>query len=141
MNAKIKALLNAVDAGPEDADVTVDGDTYSYGPGEYLVLTDDEANAKTTYAILDSLWAFNASFISDHAHQQLDDRAIVALQKMQNDLCESANPLVRALIKNIGRFVQDAIRADGRGHFLASYDHEEIEARVDGETYFVYRVN
>lgn len=33
--------------------------------------------------------------------------------------------------------VADAIRCDGRGHFLSQYDGEEVEA---GE-FFIYRLN
>ena len=35
----------------------------------------------------------------------------------------------------IDKFVDDAIDTDGRGHFISSYDGEEVEA----EEYFIYR--
>ena len=38
-------------------------------------------------------------------------------------------------------FIEDAISADGRGHFLSSYDSEEVEIDIDDETYFAYRLN
>lgn len=34
-----------------------------------------------------------------------------------------------------------AIRADGRGHFMSSYDGEENEEIVEGETFYIYRIN
>lgn len=108
----------------------VDGD-------EYLVLTDDEADEAAKEHILDSLWAFNADFIASHANANLDKGAIEALQEMQGKLCESANPIVKAMIKDIDHFVDDAINCDGRGHFLSPYDGEENES---GE-YFIYRIN
>ncbi len=35
----------------------------------------------------------------------------------------------------------DAASADGRGHYLAGYDHEENEIKHAGRTWYVYRVN
>lgn len=35
----------------------------------------------------------------------------------------------------------DVIRADGRGHFLSSYDGEENSVTIDGIEYFIYRIN
>jgi hypothetical protein len=46
---------------------------------------------------------------------------------MQSKLCEDAAPLIEALIDDMDAFIRDAISADGRGHFLAGYDHEEHE--------------
>lgn len=37
-------------------------------------------------------------------------------------------------------WIRDA-RFDGRGHFLASYDGAEEEEQVNGEWYYIYRVN
>jgi hypothetical protein len=60
---------------------------------------------------------------------------------LQKDLCEDANPPVEALIKDMDHFVSDAISADGRGHFLSSYDSEEQETEIDSITYYYYRLN
>jgi hypothetical protein len=54
---------------------------------------------------------------------------------------EDANPLVEALIKDMDHFVSDAISSDGRGHFLSSYDSEEVELRINGEYLYAYRLN
>jgi hypothetical protein len=56
---------------------------------------------------------------------------------MQGKLCESARPIVEALIEDMDHFVSDAICADGRGHFLSQYDGEENE---EGE-FYIYRTN
>lgn len=101
--------------------------------GEYLVLTDKEANAKAGEYILDSLWAFNASFLQYYLRGDLDEKTITTLQER----CEDANPALLALVKNKKDLVDDAISADGRGHFLNTYDGEENEA----EGYFIYRMN
>lgn len=110
---------------------------------EYLVLTDKEADEKTADYIKDSLWAFNADFILKHTavYEETTDREdaeiIKALQMVQGSICESANALVRALIVDIDAFIEDAVDADGRGHFLASYDGEENESG----NFYIYRTN
>lgn len=113
---------------------TYDDDTFESEDGdEYLVLTDREADKKAHEYILDSLWAFNADFIFAHsdAFVNLSDweqeQAIKSLTEMQGKLCESTNGLVRCLIADIEEFVDDAIVADGRGHFISSYDGVEID--------------
>src|SRR5262245_39617551 len=85
-------------------------------------------------AVIDSLWAFNTSFIvgflarhhraARHAFGSPDvERAI---KKVQESLCEDAGPLIRVLIgPHLTAFVEEAISADGRGHFLSQYDGEE----------------
>lgn len=105
--------------------------------GEYLVLTDLEADSKTDEYIRETLWAFNASFIASHSTHGWSDRCIKALEKMQGELCEDANPIVAALIEDMDKFIKDAICEDGRGHFLAFYDSCENESGA----YFIYRTN
>lgn len=52
--------------------------------------------------------------------------------------CESANEIVfLPIIEDFEDFVSDAIDADGRGHFLSTYDGEEVEH----EGFYLYRVN
>lgn len=138
------------DATPEELQpVTVDrafdsrDNTFRMPCGDYKVLTDEEADEETREVILESLWAFKADFIIRHTEfwntctglEAMD--AEDALEEMQGKLCESANALVRALIADIDKFVEDAIDADGRGHFLAFYDGLEDESGK----YYVYRTN
>ena len=117
--------------------------TFEILGGEYRVLTDEEADEATAENIKDSLWAFNADFILKHteAYKNTTDREdaeiIKALQMIQSSICESANSLVLALISDIEEFIEDAIDADGRGHFLATYDGQE---NGDGK-FYIYRTN
>jgi len=106
---------------------------------DYLVLTDEEANEKCAENIKDSLWAFNASFIIDHSKLPYD--AIEMVQGYQESKCEGANDTIEALIDDIDTFIEDAISADGRGHFINTYDGEENEETVNGETFYIYRIN
>ena len=114
-----------------------DEDNYN---NDYLVLTDEEADEKAKEYILDSLWAFNASFIAYHT--DLDEEVIQAIH--DNGKCESNNDTIHNLIKKLGDiddFVSDAISADGRGHFMSSYDGNENEETVNGTTFYIYRLN
>jgi hypothetical protein len=43
------------------------------------------------------------------------------------------------MIKDMDDFVDDAIGADGRGHFLSHYDGNEVEDRESG--LYIYRTN
>jgi hypothetical protein len=43
------------------------------------------------------------------------------------------------MIDDLDHFIEDAIRADGRGHFLSRYNGEENEETVGGVTYYIYR--
>lgn len=116
---------------------------------ELLVCSDRGADQKVRQRIRDDLWAFKTDFIL--AHSKLNDGNRLATQrgnalrdalaKMQEKLCEDANELVFAILKSFKKFWREAVRADGRGHFLAGYDSRESEYRSGGETFFVYRTN
>jgi hypothetical protein len=126
-----QALAKFLDCDVEDAADLIEG-------GDYLVLTDEEADEKAKEAIIESLWAFNASFILGECGLDLSGED--ALQKMQGEMCEGAQDFITSLIEKtcgLDSFVESAISADGRGHFLASYDSEENE---EGN-YFIYRIN
>lgn len=109
--------------------------------GEFLVLTDDEAEEKAREEIRQSLWAFNPDFILRHTKAygnttEYEDEAIIeALKEVQSRICESANELVYALINDFDEFCEDAIGEDGRGHFLSYYDGKEYES----DNFYIYR--
>jgi len=107
---------------------------------DYLVLEDDEADEKATEYIKDSLWAFTPSFLSERTG--LDEEVFKAIQ--DNGKCESNNDTILNLVEkldNLDDFVQAAISADGRGHFMSSYDGNENEETVNGTTFYIYRQN
>ena len=109
---------------------------------EYRVLTDEQADEMVKEEIEYSLWAFNPDFTIKHCSnfetmtEEEVESAIRSLEYAQRS-CENANGLVRALINDIDEFVEDAINADGRGHFLAYYDG--VENEQDG--FYIYRVS
>ncbi len=103
----------------------------------HIVLTDQEADDKAKDYILDSAWAFNASFLADFTG--FDIEVFEAIQK--NDRCESNNDAILSMIQDKDDFVQQAISADGRGHFMNRYDGNENEETIGGETFYIYRMN
>ena len=106
--------------------------------GDWLVLTDEEADEHTKDYIEESLWAFNASFLAGQTG--LPESAFEGLSKQ----CEEGNEPIMQMIQatcGIDSFVEAAISADGRGHFLARYDHEEREFNNGRMTFYIYRIN
>lgn len=129
--AKVEALAKCID-------VSIDEAQSLYDDGDYLVYDDDEADEAAREYILESLWAFRASFIAECMPESIGDSAVKALEEMQAKLCESANPLIKAMLgDNLDYMIEHAIGVDGRGHFLSSYDGDELEQ--DG--FYIYRVN
>jgi len=134
--AQIALSLNN-DISLDDAERLIDN-------GDYLVLDENEAQEKAREHILDSVWAFNYNFLCSHS------KAINAMQektfKLIQEVCESSNESILAMIDDVDHFVEDAICCDGRGHFLAGYDgnEDEVTFDIDGGddyTFYIYRCN
>lgn len=124
---KVTALAQSQDMSIEDA---ID----AFENGDWLIYDDAEADDAVAEYIKQSLWAFNASFLSRRT--DLPEEIFTALQ----DKCEGANDAFLALVEkhdSLDDFVDAAVSADGRGHFLSSYDGEEIEH----SDFYLYRVN
>jgi len=140
MDKKIKALATHLKIDSLEIK-EVRGESFEAEGCEYLVLKDDEADELARDSILESLWAFNADFIASHSKASLDDHAIQALKELQASLCESANAIVKSLIEDLDHFVDDAIKSDGRAHFLNTYDGDEHEIQVGNEWFYIYRID
>ena len=114
-------------------------EVFSNGSQEYAVGTDMEADEACKEYIKDTAWAFRSSFICEYCN--LPQELAEALEAMQSKKCEGANDAILALIEKteggLDGFVEEAISADGRGHFLSSYDGEENERGG----FFIYRIN
>ena len=153
LNAKYEALKNyLIETGAATADELNEDlqavyndswEVFEIIGNEYKVLTDEEADEAAADYIKESLWAFNPDFILEHSAASADTTAreneeiIKAIRMVQESICESANALVKALISDLDSFIDDAIEADGRGHFLSSYDGEEHESG----NFYIYRTN
>jgi hypothetical protein len=113
---KILALAAHLNVNPDTIEESRYGSdmfTCTEAPGEYRVLTDDEA---------DTAW-------DESLESYIDD---VLLPE-----CGSET-LKRYFDREAWK--RDA-RYDGRGHCLSSYDSEEHEERIEGEYYYIYRIN
>lgn len=138
-HTKIEALAKFLDADVDDlSESRHDESSFDHGREEYLVLTDGEADERAADYVRESIWAFRASFILSVCG--LDGSGEEGLRTMQEKSCEGANDFLLSLVERtcgLEEFVRQAVQADGRGHFLSSYDGEENE---EGD-YFIYRVN
>jgi len=94
----------------------LDPDDYN---NDYLVLTDSEADDKWEESL--------DSYIEECITPELDK-----LDTLGN---------LSAYIKFDEEMWKRDARMDGRGHSLASYDGEENEETVNGETFYIYRIN
>lgn len=137
-NTKLNALAKYLDCEPDDLTLKRHDhyglEVYSLGSKEYAIGTDDEATDAARANIKDSLWAFNPSFLAGFC--DLPECVFEALQPE----CEGANDAVLSLVEKSGKFedfADEAISADGRGHFMSSYDGNENE---EGE-FYIYRLN
>ena len=77
----------------------------------------------------------NSSFLSSHTGIDED------VFKLLSEKCESSNDAILSMIKDFDHFVYDAICSDGRGHFIAHYDHDEHIEEINNTEYFIYRNN
>ena len=143
---KARALADFLEISTEDLEIPEDTElpfvVLDTGV-EYRVLTDEQADEVAKEEIEYSLWAFNSDFIIRHCKNYDDmdcdefNSAVESLRYAQKNCCENANGLVRALIDNMDEFVEDAIDADGRGHFIAYYDGVENEQNG----FYIYRMS
>lgn len=149
---RIKALAESIEEDPEN--IEDEGDNrFSVGKREYLILTDDEANDEAELYIRESLWAFNASFLV--GCMDLPWEAEEMIESFCSEKCEDANDTILALVEKseggLEELVSSAISADGRGHFINSYDgnEDEVHQLISGtpgddaeyEWYYIYRMN
>lgn len=101
--------------------------------GEYYVLDDEEAQKRFAAYVEDSIWAFNAGFLSSMTG--ISEKVFNCL----SNLCEDSNEAVRALVDatcGFDAFVDAVADTDGRG-MMAGYDGEEHEV---GD-YYIYWMN
>lgn len=120
----------------ETTEIEEQDSDYEYDD-RYRVLTDEEADELAKEYILESVWAFNPSFLSGETG--IDEEVFKAIQ--ENGKCESNNDAILSCIDDEDSFVDAAIRADGRGHFISMYDGNEDEQHTDFGTFYIYRVN
>jgi len=103
----------------------IDGEEWAVAEGE------EEANKAARPAVEDSICYFRPDFLA--AHSDVPEEVFVFLASK----CFDNNEAYKSMIYDVDDFIDDAIDADGRGHFLNTYNSKEYEI---GE-YFLYQIN
>lgn len=135
------ALAMMLDLNHEDIEDITEYDDYKWcvQGTDYYCGDEEEMNEKTEEYIENSLWAFNKSFLGSYGSLAKMDCDIVdkVLDPIQQE-CESGNEAVKGLVdwdENKDEIVSDAIRSDGRAHFLNHWDSTELSYGK----YYAYR--
>jgi hypothetical protein len=105
---------------------TIDGEEMAIAP------TYEEAEEAAKECIKESVWAFNADFLSSHCPLTAEE-----IDSLRGARCGEANCGLLAILDDFDEFAEDAISSDGLGHFLSPYDGE---CREIGD-FLVFRVN
>ena len=106
---------------------------------EYFSGSEEDITERVKEYIEQSLWAFNASFLHSYSSISNTSTWLTIMEPIQQQ-CEGGNDAVKELVgwdDNADEITEDAIAADGYGHFLNSWDgtHDSIE--ISGETYII----
>lgn len=131
---KMNALANELEVTVEKV-IALDVNKFRVNGSEFFVLTDSERDEFANDAITGSLWTFNASFLSDMTG--IDEVIFTKLA----ELSESANDGLKAIIEStcgLEKFVEESTSTDGHGHFIATYDGEEMELEND---FYAYQIS
>lgn len=110
--------------------------TFNEIANDFLVLTEQEANELAKERILSSAWAFNIEFLFQYFSIEDSPMNRKCISNMIENFCELSNDIILALIEDKEKFISDALRADGRGFFIATYDGIEISHK----NYLIYKI-
>ena len=142
LDDEVIALAKHLDISLDEASLHCDhmGNGFiEYRKECYYVLNDEDADERARDVIQEQVWAFNADFLCMY---MAGDLTAEMVNDMRGNQCEAVNDAFVALIEagsGMEEFTTDAFGADGRGHFLNSYDGEEYEEEVNGTTYYIYQ--
>jgi hypothetical protein len=112
-------------------DIEIDGATLEVNNMEFMVLDEDEKQECLKNNIRETASYFNASFLA--AMTELPEKVFEALTDENEAVCELIEKTC-----GMDKFIDEACRCDGAGHFLNNYDGNEYELS-DG--YYAYRTN
>lgn len=133
INETIKEFFRS-EGWEEEVVETIDADStdeyFTVGGQEWIALTEDEAYERARNYIEETLGYFNTEFLSN-----LTNLPEIVFENLPDEH-EAVKAIVDATC-GMDKFVSDAIREDGRGSFLSTYDGEEYEA----DDLLLYRTN
>lgn len=105
----------------------------------YAVLNDEQAFDLVVEEIEENLWTFQSWFLSNVTG--IDTIVFDAIQNNNGE--DSNNEAIKSLLDavdvSIDSVAEQAIIADGLGHFIAQYDGEEIPTEY--QDYSIYRID
>lgn len=119
-------------------------ETDNFDLEDYLVFNDKQATKYCKECILETLWAFNTDFIASFLdlNNWEYNSFIKNFKKLQSEICEDCNIIVKKLLGNkLNEFIKEAIKIDGRGHFVSSYDGIENKFYYNRTYYYIYKIN
>lgn len=105
---------------------------------EWVICSENRAHKIATEKAAEDLWGTNAKFIIDFltkkkpeiCNRETSQVLYETIVKMQERLCESAQPIIKALIEPyVDEFVEEVIEADGLGNIISSYDGKMCKTR------------
>lgn len=139
MNKELElSVREELQIGDDVEIVRHDVDTYEIGKKTYLIVDIGKATDLAKENMYESLWAFNSVFLESETGIDRDVFRAIA----ENGQCENNNRVIEKLIEmsstSLDDFYQSAIDEDGLGHFLSTYDGEEIP--LDYQDYIMFRV-
>ncbi|EOO11440.1 hypothetical protein [Bacillus cereus] len=112
---------------------------------EILVVDEEQRSAMVKEEILQSVWAFNPTFVTENLKDEICDELSSyeleqlrdSIKDMQEKMCEGCNVVIKSMI-DIDTFIENAIHSDGHGHFLNKENGEEYQLDYNGEILFAY---
>lgn len=107
------------------------------GVGDVEVYDEDSRDDEAGEQIRNSLWKFRPGFLANETGMAVE------MFNVLQERAEDANDWIEDILDatcGLDDFIDSAIQADGYGPFLSSYDGEEIEIEIDGNTYYGYRI-
>lgn len=96
--------------------------------GDYIVLTDKEANATARKVITQNLYNFDADFILDHStflKELFTVEEFNELKRTHNQ--QFINVVIERSLDALEDFIYDALNYNGRAHFISFVGGSEIK--------------
>ena len=105
---------------------------------DYLVLTEEEANAEAKKQVWSFLHHFEPNFVNRHLSVKLPEHKLV---KLLADPCENCLLIFIAFMDDYDLFMNEAIERYGRAYFLCYGDKKEYRVTFSGKEYCIYKLD
>jgi hypothetical protein len=106
--------------------------------GEWCVYDDIAADKMCYSHIVSNLWTFLPSFLAKCTQLPICIFELLAALNDQDRHQQAITALIMATC-GLQTVVDEAIRVDGRGHYLSSYDSNEVKIEFGKKVVYAYR--